>query len=1122
MIAGKIARARPPRHRAALLVIVLFLLLSCGFCSDALAAGTPALSLRQVALPTTFSPGDAFSCQTQGKCDSYQLLVTNVGNEPSNGPLTITDRLPAGIALWEAAISGVLRGIEWECTEVEAESRWVITCEYPEAVPAGTYAPPITLRVTAPPPRTAGPLINEAALSGGEASEVVTTGATPVAAHTSSFDFTRFELVPSAADGAPSADAGGHPWELTTTFQIPSVFAPPHLENSYQPTQNVDRVSTELPLGLVGNPQATARCSLADLTAGACSGAAQVGTFAVIGGALETGAFQFTGSGGGCCSAIFNLVPEAGYPAEFGFTFAGQEVILYASVVHGAGGYQLRVGSPGILALLETHYAALTFFGNPGALSETGSERPFLTNPASCSGDPLSGRIEANSWEEQDSTISREATAYPSLTGCNALQFHPTRALQPDTTSADAPAGLDVDLQVPQTSGFEELATPPLKTATVQLPEGLVVNPSAASGLEGCEPTGPQGINIGSESIGAKGQDLGDPEATELGAGHPGGNGSPYDDGYYHVAPGHCPPASTLGTVVAETPLLDHPIKGQIFLGTPECAPCSSADAESGKLLKLYLEINDPKTGTILKLPGSVSANAGTGRLTATFAENPQLPFSDLKLHFKTGPRAALTSPQTCGTYSTTSSLEPWSAPETPTAVSNSSFDLSSGPQGCGPPPNKPHFEAGTTSTQAGAYAPFVLKLSREDGTQRLKALDVALPPGLTGKLAGVQECSNAAITAAEGKGGKAEQASPSCPLASELGTVSVGAGSGPNPYFVQGHAYLAGPYKGAPLSMAIITPAVAGPFDLGTVVVRAALFVNEETAQITVESDPIPQIRAGIPLDVRSIAVNISRNQFTLNPTSCDPMTLAASVVADASTAAVSSPFQVGGCSALAFKPKVALSLKGGTRRHTFPALKAVVTYPPGPGYANIARAQVTLPHSEFLEQGHIRTVCTRVQFAAGAGNGSGCPAASVYGFARAVTPLLDKPLEGPVYLRSSSHKLPDLVAALNGQIDIALAGRVDTGKNGGIRNTFEVVPDAPVTKFTLEMQGGKKGLLVNSEDICGPQAKTHALVHLVSQNGKVLDLKPKIANSCGKNGKKSKGKGKKKVSEQVGSSHR
>jgi hypothetical protein len=379
-----------------------------------------------------------------------------------------------------------------------------------------------------------------------------------------------------------------------------------------------------------------------------------------------------------------------------------------------------------------------------------------------------------------------------------------------------------------------------------------------------------------------------------------------------------------------------------------------------------------------------------------------------------------------------------------------------------------------------------------------IKGLSATLPPGLTGRLAGIPYCSEGQIAAAEHQSGAAEKAGPSCPSASEVGSVNVGAGPGPDPFYAQGHAYLAGPYKGAPLSMAIVTPAVAGPFDLGTVVVRSALYVDPESAKITVKSDPIPTILAGIPLDIRSVAVNVSRNQFTLNPTNCNPMAIGGTAFGQSSEAALSSPFQVGACKALGFKPKLSLNLKGATKRGKHPALRAVVTYPKG-AYANIAKAAVTLPHSEFLDQSHIKTICTRVQFAA-----DDCPAASVYGRARAITPLLDKPLEGPVYLRSSSHKLPDLVAALGGQIDVDLAGRIDTGKNGGIRNTFEAVPDAPVSKFVLEMQGGKKGLLVNSENIC--KQANRATVLLDAQNGKVDDFNPVVNNSCAKKHKRHK----------------
>jgi hypothetical protein len=343
------------------------------------------------------------------------------------------------------------------------------------------------------------------------------------------------------------------------------------------------------------------------------------------------------------------------------------------------------------------------------------------------------------------------------------------------------------------------------------------------------------------------------------------------------------------------------------------------------------------------------------------------------------------------------------------------------------------------------------------------------------------------------------------------VGTADVAAGSGITPIHVGAHAYLAGPYKGAPLSVVVITPAVAGPFDLGVVTTRVALNVDPETAKIHAVSDPLPQILDGIPLDVRSISLELGRPSFTLNPTSCDPSSVLGSATsALGGSAALSSPFQVGGCNTLPFKPNLAISIKGATKRGGHPALKAVATAKPGE--ANIGRVSVALPPTEFLDQGNIKTICTKVQFAA-----NQCPAASIYGKATAITPLLDSPLSGPVYLRSSTHKLPDLVVALKGPasqpIEVVLAGKIDTFHKG-LRNTFEAVPDAPVSKFVLEMQGGpKKGLIENSANIC--KADNKATVLMDGQNGKVHDTEPVLKTSCGekgrKGGKKSGAKGKK-----------
>jgi hypothetical protein len=1097
--------------RIGLAVVTLCLLAGVGGVAPSvgLAAGpATGLSVDVAPTPANFSAEDQRRCSEEYKCDALQLLVANTGSQATSGPIVLQDHLPAGLKpVYVETLRGGAEELEWSCHSTEGlDARWLVSCTLEESIPVGRYAGFVRIQLSAPSPDAVGPLLNEVQVSGGgTGTPAESTLSIPISSARPPFELSEFSFHPTEEAGGSSTLSAGHPWQVLAAFKVPSIFGPETvvIEHVFEPVEDVRAPSVELPLGFVGNPQAVGTCTGPQLRNNSCPKDSEVGSFAVLGDALAYGEWSYTGKPDGCCAAVYNIAPDRGYPAEFGFFYANQPVFLDASVIHTGQGYRLRITPSGVLSILETAGFSIRFFGEPGAINGISGSRAFLTNPSDCSGGPLSARIEVESWQQPLKSIEASNTAYAGITGCNQIEFQPSLQARPTTTSADSPAGLHVDLKIPQTSEFEERATPPLRDAAVTLPEGLVVNPAAADGLVSCEAAGPTGINIGSGETGVKGQDLGDPEATELGAGHAGGNGSPFDDGFYHVAPGHCPEGSTLGSVEAITPLLEEPIHGRVYLATPECAPCSSVDAQGGKLLKLYIELNDPATGTIIKLPGSVSADPNTGRLTATFKDNPQFPVEDIKLDFKTGPRAALTTPQTCGNYQTTSSLTPWSAPESgPPATPSDPWTISAGANNgaCvsdpGQLPNKPRFEAGTVSPTAGAYSPFVLKLSREDGSQHLRSLDVTLPPGLTGKLAGVGECSDGAIGAAEGKSGTSEKASPSCPSSSELGTVNVGAGSGPSPFYVRGHAYLAGPYKGAPLSMAILTPAVAGPFDLGTVVVRAGLYVDPETAQITVRSDPIPQILAGIPLDIRSIAVNVSRNQFTLNPTSCDPKTLAATVLASASQASVSNPFQVGGCSALPYKPKLALTFKGGTRRTSHPRI--IATLSAKAGEANTARVQVTLPKAGLLDNAHIKTICTRVQFAA-----ETCPARAIYGHATASSPLLDYQVSGPVYLRSSNHTLPDLVPDLHGPagqpIRVAPVIRTDSSKNGALRSTLEAAPDVPVSKFTLELFGGKRGLVIIGNGLCRHPT---AQVDLTGQNGKAYDTQPAVKASCARKG--------------------
>jgi hypothetical protein len=898
------------------------------------------------------------------------------------------------------------------------------------------------------------------------------------AAAQADFGFHDYSVTARNSDTTVDFQAGSRPYEWTLSFEM-------NQDADGQPEGTLRDLIVDLPPGLIGNPTAVPRCTGAQfegITA-ACPANTQVGVARVL--AYGVGEVFLP---------VFNLTPPNGVPGSVGFSIVSNNSFQEASL-RSDSDFGLTISDITIPTSVPIQSVTETIWGvpaDPGHDTERGEcvfsfevldscpsglpPATFFTMPTAC-GEPLQTTMRMDSVEEpgifeSETVLSEEEGVQAGLDGCNQLEFEPTISSQPSTKLADSPTGLDFTLHQPQNEDPEGLSTAHLKDTTVTLPEGMTLNPSAGAGLDACSEA----------QIGYA------PSPGEI---------------HFTKEPQSCPDASKVGTLEVKTPLLNDKLPGAVYLAKPYANPF-------GSFLAIYLAIEDEHTGTVAKLAGKVSSDPQTGQLTTTFAENPQLPLEDVEVHFFAGPRAALKTPLACGEYTTTSTLVPWSTPEGETVHPTDTFLTAVAPAGGPCPtseaqaPNKPSFSAGTLSPQAGAYSPFVLKIARPDGSQRLKAIDTTLPKGLTGKLAGVPYCSESAIAQAISREapnqGAAEQASPSCPLASEVGTVTVGAGAGITPFYATGHAYLAGPYKGAPLSLAVITPAVAGPFDLGAVVVRTALYVDPETAQIHAVSDPLPQIIQGVPLDVRSIALNLARPSFSLNPTSCDPMQVSGSVIsALGASAALSNPFQVGGCKALKFAPKLSLSLKGGTKRGRHPALKAVVTYPKGGAYANIASAQVTLPRGEFIENSHFKTICTRVQFAAHA-----CPKGSIYGRAKAFTPLLDKPLSGPVYLRSSSHELPDLVVDLNGQVEVVVAGRVDTGKGGGLRNTFEATPDAPVSKFVLEMQGAKKGLLVNSEDIC--KKPQRALAHFTAQNGKVFDSSPLVANDC--KGKAKKGR--------------
>jgi hypothetical protein len=1018
--------------------------------------GGPQWALTENSWPTNFVAGE--------KGDAFLVVATNVGGEATGAttatdPITIKAELPPQVAFASAAMTQNIGPIG-TC----AAAGQTVTCETEVGKvvkPGEQVLARVVVNVDA---GASGVLMGTAGVEGGGAAPRQARVETPVGAGPATPGIapgTFFSTVSTEQAGAhPNAGAG---FTLTTVR---------HRESNgielIEPS-SLKSVAVETPPGLIGSAQATPKCSFAEFAAGSCPPESQVGVESLIlnttGGGFEPGKAPLLN---GYTTPLYNLTPPAGTAAEFATAILSVVIVLRAEVRTG-GDYGLTINVGPNSQGASVFASETMFYGNPAhSNAGTGPEMPFIYNPTAC-GSPLESTLKVGFY--QTPTLSKDSSAPTTWTGCDQVPFEPTLSVQPTTSVSDSPTGLAVDLHIPQSQDPEALASADLRDAAVTLPKGLAINPSAANGLDACTP-GQFGLTtaVGVAAIHTTPQ------------------------------PAQCPDAAKIGSVEIDTPLLDHPVPGGIYVAQPGENPF-------GSLLAIYVAAHDPVSGVVVKLAGKIEADPVSGQLTAHFSENPQLPFEDFKLNFFNGPRAALTTPLACGSQVTDGTLAPWTG--TAPVAAHDGFAIGTAAVGGACPadenaaPNRPDFEAGTTATKAGSYAPFVLHLRRGDGSQRLRAINATLPEGLLAKLAGVPYCPDAAITAAAALSARQELATPSCPAASEIGKVTVGAGSGPEPFYLStGRAYLAGPYKGAPLSLVIVTPALAGPYDLGTVAVRAALQVDPRTAVVSVVSDPIPTILEGIPLDLRSISVDIDRPNFTLNPTSCDPMAVGGEAISPTGAAAtLSSRFQAANCGKLAFKPKLALALRGATGRTGHPALKATLTYPKKGSFANIGRAQVGLPQSLFLDQGNIGTVCDQAHLRADT-----CPKASIYGKAKAWTPLLDKPLEGPVYLGVGyGHKLPDLVADLNGQIRILLNGRIDTTKHHGLRSTFEAVPDAPISKFTLELKGGKKfGLIENSTNLCGQTQK--ASVAFTAHSGKAEHQQTAIARQCGKKSGKAK----------------
>jgi hypothetical protein len=911
-----------------------------------------------------------------------------------------------------------------------------------------------------------------------------------------------FSVAVNAEGGVvPDLLAGSHPDSIVTTVDFPLPGAEGDVRN----------IHLELPPGLIENPSAVSKCSQGEfhrprvsqfetsLSGESCGPLSQIGVVAVR---TEAGTRTF---------GLFNLEPPAGAPSQIGFSPYGIPVTLTPHIRELGGEYGVTLESGDILPALGLTGLTMTVWGAPWQIDHNGQRGeclneaepgfPFakcpvepnvrthfpyayLTLPASCAG-PIAFSLSASTWQNPTFTtvtdVSRDASGIPSgLQNCAGINFEPRTAARPTNLRASSPSGFDFSL----TPKEEDALTNPrrrmpsqARKAVVALPEGMTLNPSLAAGLGVCGPAR---------------------YAAETATSTPGTG---------------CPETSKIGTFTVESQLFENPVQGNVYLAQPDDPATVAPGAENpfDSLLALYLVAKNPARGVLVKVPGKLTPDPASGRLTASFEELPQLPYANLKIHFREGQRAPLVTPSACGGFATAVDLTPWNDPA---AVSHSApeFAIAKGigageacPTGA-LPPFAPGSVGGSLSGGAGSYTPFLLRLTRADSEQELTSYSATLPPGLTGKIAGIPYCPEAAIAAAKSKSGREEERHPSCPAASQIGHTVSGYGASAVLAYAPGGLYLAGPYHGSTFSVVAIDSATVGPFDLGVVVVRSAIRVDPRTAQVSIDSagsDPIPHILSGVPIHLRDVRVYIDRPETTLNPTSCDPFTVVSTLTGsglrfgdpgDDSTVQVPNRYQVSNCSALGFRPQLGFRLQGGTERGDFPALHADLR--PRRGDANIARAAVTLPRSLFLEQRHIDTICTRRQFAA-----EHCPRGSVYGQATAVTPLLAKPLRGPVYLRSSDNILPDLVVPLRGNgIAIDLVGRIDS-RRGGLRATFDVVPDAPVTRFALTMKGGKRGILVNAEDVCAhPQ---QALARFVAHDNAGWIEHPALRAECGRRGK-------------------
>jgi hypothetical protein len=881
--------------------------------------------------------------------------------------------------------------------------------------------------------------------------------------------------VRAIADGGEAATAAGsHPYQLDIDLGFNQV-ADFNGQPGPFPDGDLRDLRIEAPSGLIVNPSVTPFCTLAQFHTPRLSPFEQSRSGESCPDTTQLGTIKVKSSEGERTFGLFNLDPAPGTAAQLGFAPFGAPIVFDVNLnPNPDGSYSLVLGAENFPQSLDAYGLELTLWGSPWAASHDGERgnclneaepdfpwakcsvgepnqfppAAYLSLPPLCSG-PLAFNATATSWQQpaqvSATAVNRTSGGDPAQMSCGFAQFTPQTVAHLDNTRASSASGFVFRLD---TSHYNLTApgllnpTPP-KTAIVRLPDGTTINPSVGAGLGICTPA-----QFAAETV-------------------------------FSAEGAACPNAAKIGTLTARTPIFADTLSGAVYLAQPNDPATAAPGAENpfDSLLAIYMLAKSPQRGVMIKLAGRLDPNPVDGTITATFDGLPQLPYTDLEIDFRSGQRAFLITPPRCGYVGTEIEMVPWGRAANLDVISYTLIKtgIDGGPCPSGTPPFNPGALAGAVNSNVNSYTPYFVHLSRQDTEQEITSYSLRLPKGVTGKLAGIPFCPDAAIEAARQRRGFAEETNPSCPSDSQVGRTYTGYGVGSALTYTPGRVYLAGPHNGAPLSLVTINPATIGPFDLGTVVIHSAFTVDERTAQLEIDSsrsDPIPHIIDGIVLHLRDIRIHMDRYQFTHNPSSCAASQMISTLKgsgaafdnpADDSTSVSSVHFQLLNCRILGFKPKLGVRLRGSAKRGGYPQLRATFAAR-GNRDSNLKEIAVVIPRQEFLAQEHIRGVCTRAQFA-----NRNCPANSIYGSAVAHTPLFDTPLRGNVYLRSSNNLVPDLVADLySGAVRIVLEGRIGPSKRGGIRTFFSDLPDDPVSSFTMTLFGGRRGLLVNSADIC------------------------------------------------------